>query len=117
MIDGVATLISEAETYDQYGNRVGTLTERDVFCRVSGVTRSEYYQAATVDLQPEITITLSDYADYQGEKVVRMDGVLYSVIRTYRDAGSHHSGRGMDANAIELVLERKIGVVDPPESE
>ena len=111
-MDGIAYLIAEgAESFDADGNRVVEQTGRMVYCQIYGVTRSEFYQAATVDLQPEITLRLSDFAEYAGEKLVEFEGTLYSVIRTYRDTGSFHRGQGagMAPNEIELILERKIG--------
>lgn len=110
-MDSVCTLIKKTgSTFDEYGNEIETLQEREVFCQVFGVTRSEFYSAATVDLSPELTIRLTDFADYEDEKLVKHDGQLYSVIRTYRDRGSWHRGGGsMDTNAIELICERKIG--------
>lgn len=109
-MDDVITLISEPVTsYDEYGNEIREAQETDVFCQIYGVTRNEFYSAAVANLHPEITARLSDYADYAGQKLARYNGVLYSVIRTYRDAGSLHHGSGMGPNGIELLLERKIG--------
>lgn len=109
-MDDVITLIGEAVTsYDRYGNEIRTRSEREVMCQIFGVTRNEFYQAAVADMHPEITAKLSDYADYEGEQLARYNGVLYSIIRTYRDSGSYHHGGRLDPNAIELILERKIG--------
>lgn len=114
-MDDVITLIKETVTgYDQYGNEQLERTEREVMCQIYGVTRSEFYQAATVDMHPEITARLSEAADYEGEMMAEYDGVLYAIIRTYRDRGSFQHARGgnyerSDPNAIELILERKIG--------
>ena len=114
-MDDVITLIKDGQIdYDEYGNEEITQTESDVFCQVFGVTRSEFYSAATANMHPDITIRLSDEIDYEGETTARFHGELYSVIRTYRDRGSmQHAKVGnyerMPAGAIELVLERKIG--------
>lgn len=114
-MDDVITLIKESATgYDQYGNEIIETEEREVMCQIYGVTRSEFYSASTVNMHPEITARLSDFADYEDEKLVRYNDVLYSVIRTYRDRASvGHARAGnyerMGVNAIELILERKIG--------
>lgn len=109
-MDDVITLITETITgYDDNGNPQVTTTEREVFCRVYGITRSEFYQAAAVGLQPELTVRLSDYKDYEGEKTARYSGDLYSIIRTYRDSGSLRGGGGLNLGGIELILERRIG--------
>lgn len=110
-MDSECTLIKVVNsTFDESGNEIATTEERTVMCQVFSVTRNEFYSAATVDLSPDLTIRLTDYADYEGEKLLRYNGELYSVIRTYRDRGSwHRSGGAMDINAIELVCARKIG--------
>ncbi len=109
-MDDVIRLIREDTSgRDKYGNPETVETSREVFCRVYGVTRSEFYQAATADIHPEITFQLSDFLDYEGEKTVEHNGIRYSVIRTYRDPGSFHHRRGMDPNGIELVCGRRIG--------
>ena len=108
MIDDVGMLIGEQRTtYDKYGNEIVDPAERTVMCRISSVTRSEFYSAATAGLQPELTVILSDAEDYRGETLVRYPGVdggqLYSVIRTYR------GGRTAGPDGIELILTRKVG--------
>jgi len=109
-MDDVITLIAETVTgYDSVGNEIIETTERDLMCQVYGVTRNEFYAAAAVDYRPEITVRLSDFADYQGEKNARYKGELYTIIRTYRDAGSFHHGGGLGPNAIELILQHRIG--------
>ena len=107
-MDDILTLIKTgAITHDKYGNEVREQTERDVFCQIYSITRSEFYAAATANLHPEITARLSDYTEYEGETLARYNDVLYSVIRVYRDKGSFHHGG--TPNAVELILERKIG--------
>lgn len=104
----------ETHGRDKYGNPVEVTVEREVLCQLHSVTRSEFYSAATANLHPEYIVRLSDFAEYQGEKLVEIDGELYSVIRTYRDRGSMgHNAVGVqmpqDANALELTVGRKIG--------
>lgn len=57
--------------------------ERMVYCTVQSVSRSEYYQAANVGLQPNYVLKLSNYADYDDELKLRFRGKLYRIIRTY----------------------------------
>lgn len=61
-------------------------TEREVFCEVDSVTRSEYYSAKSAGLSPEYVFTISNLADYHGEKLLKYNGVRYSVIRAYSTA-------------------------------
>lgn len=109
-MDDVCVLIKEKISYDDYGRTITENIPREVFCKVSGVTRSEFYAAAAANMNPEITITLSDHMDYEGEKLVEYDGHQYSVIRTYQN--SERNG-----NMIELIVERKVGTMEDWESE
>lgn len=59
-------------------------TPRQVYCSVSSVGRSEAYKAMANGLHPEFVFLLSEYTDYQGEKIVEYHGTRYRVIRTYR---------------------------------
>lgn len=116
-MDDVITLIAESITgYDDTGNAILVTRERELLCQIFGVTRSEFYSAAAAGLQPEVTVRLSDFADYEGEKLARWNGELYTVIRTYRDAGSFQRGNGLAPNGIELTLERRIGDKEVDES-
>lgn len=85
MFKDVIYLISTTVTVDAYGDPVVEKTEREIFADVKSIGQSEFYQAQAVGLKPEYKFILADYGDYQNEKVVKYDGVEYSVIRTYRD--------------------------------
>lgn len=79
-------------------NEVLTLigkTARDVFCGLRSVTCSEFYQAASSYFNPELVFVLTDYLDYNGERLVKYAGEHYSVIRTYR--------KGQE---LEIVVQR-----------
>lgn len=110
-MDDIITLIKDGQIdHDQYGNEIITKTERDVFCQIYGVNRSEFYSAAVANMQPELTVRITNSIDYEGELNARYNGVMYSVIRTYRDNGSMYGGSNrMPYGSIELTLERKIG--------
>ena len=116
-MDSVCKLIKEQETgRDKYGNPTVERIEREVFCQILSVTRSEFYAAATADITPQFIVRLQEALEYQGEKIVEYEGELYSVIRAYRDRGSMgHTQIGaaspMDSNAIELTVGKKVGNV------
>ena len=93
----VLTLVAQTVALDDYGNEVATETEREVFCEVDSITQSEFYQAANTELNPEHKFTIF-FGDYEGESIVKYNGVRYSIYRTYR----------ADDN-LELYAERKIG--------
>lgn len=72
-----------------------TETTRRVFCTVRSVTMNETYTARSVGLDPSIVFVLSDYAEYQGEKLCEWNDVRYRIVRTY-----------VAKEQIELVCER-----------
>lgn len=111
-MDDVLTLVAKTVTsYDDNGNAIYSTTERDVFCRVFGVSRNEFYSAATNGLKPEITARLSDHADYEGEKEAIFHDESYDIIRVYRDTesfGGNSWNGSMEVGNIELTLQKKV---------
>ena len=99
-MEDIAYLIKEVpDGIDEDGNEIIVRAPRKVFCKTASISRSEYYEAATDGLKPDIAITISHSIDYEGEKLVRFRGDLYDVIRTY--------WRG---DEVELTLSGKIGI-------
>lgn len=95
----VLTLIRVTYTDDSIGQQVPQETRRDVFCNVSSVSASEFFDAGRAGLKPEYRVTMFAH-DYEGEEIVELDGARYGVYRTY--LGKNET--------IELYLERKAGV-------
>lgn len=93
------TLIKTTYTVDSIGQQVPQETRRNVFCNISSVSASEFFDAGRAGLKPEYRATMFA-PDYEREEIVEMDGVQYGVYRTYL-------GRN---ETIELYLERKAGV-------
>lgn len=62
-----------------------TETSRQVFCSVRSVGMTEAYTALSNGLNPQFVFVLSDYADYQGEKICSYNGTRYRIVRTYRN--------------------------------
>lgn len=101
MYDGIAKLIKYgAPTFDKYGNAIKTAEERTVYVMPRGIYSSEFYDAAQLGLKPSITLTLTNRADYKGEKILEYEGVLYNVIRVDWNA---------QRDAISLVCEERTG--------
>ena len=84
MYNNVISLITEAETVNEYGSTVKTETSRDVFCELKSIGQSEFYQAQTNGIKPEIKFLLADYLDYKNEEIIIFDDVKYKVLRAYR---------------------------------
>ena len=108
-MDDVLVLIKNTGyTTDAEGNQIPAETRRTVFCQVSSVGRSEFYQAAQADMHPEYIFTISNFRDYQGEKHAEYTDwlgtkhVLY-ITRAYRIP---------DEDAVELTCEERTGLLD-----
>lgn len=83
MYDGVATLKAYGEpTYDEYGNEIPNITEREVYVQPRSVYSSEFYNAAQLGLKPSLTLFISNRDDYEDERILVYEGKEYSVIRT-----------------------------------
>ena len=98
-MEDIAYLVTEKITgVDDDGNELKKWLSNRVFCKVRSVTRSEFYNAATDGLKPNLDITISHRIDYNGEKVVWYNDQLYDVIRTY-----------WNGDEVELTLQSRIG--------
>ena len=90
MYDSVITLISEADTVDEYGDTVTTQTTRNIFAEVQSISQTEFYQAQALGLKPEIKFVIADFADYQNEEKLKYTPFggteqTYNILRTYRN--------------------------------
>ena len=74
--------------------------ERTVYCTVRSVGMNEAYQALANGLQPQFVFSLSEYADYEGEKQCVYHGVRYRIIRTYR------KNQGIELTVEEVSVDR-----------
>lgn len=72
------------------------LIERTVFCVARSVGMQEMYEALSHGFHPTWKFVLSQSFEYHGEKRLRYQGELYSIIRTYVN----------DADEIELTAEK-----------
>lgn len=71
--------VSKSKTGFQRRN---TDSGREVIAQQGGVNRSEFYKAAAVGMTPSVVFIVSE-SDYQEERLIRFDGKLYRVIRSY----------------------------------
>lgn len=82
---------------DKYGNQSKEYVFKEVFAEVKSVSQSEYYTAAQSGFKPVFKFILADYYDYEEEDTVIYNGILYHIIRTYRN--------GLQ---LELTVEKKV---------
>ena len=81
-------------------------TERMVFCQVRSVGSADFWRAYGNGVKVEKVFVLSDPAEYGGEKLLRYNGVRYSVVRT--STNNHHE--------IEITTEAAKAYVKQPEN-
>lgn len=94
----VAYLIAETYEKDQYGILQPTETKRKIYCNVSSVTMSEWFEGGRNGLNPELRLTMFS-GDYNGEKLIEYNGIEYTIYRTYVTRN----------DSIELYVERRGG--------
>ena len=80
----VMYLISTVQTKDELGIFREELTGRKVFCEVSSVSMAEWFEGSRNGLNPSLRFRMFA-PDYEGEKMLAYDNVMYSIYRTYRD--------------------------------
>ncbi len=97
-MDDTLFLLQTTYTKDKYGQDIPVNTEREVFCKVGSVSRSEFFNAGRNGLNPQFTFTVFK-GEYHGETICRYHGQSYAIYRTYMT----------DDDYIELYVERKGG--------
>lgn len=98
----VLTLVSATYAADEIGQCVPTETTRTVFCNVRSVSRAEFFAGGEAGLRPSYVAAVFRY-DYEGEQVAELDGVRYSIYRTYV----------RQDELVELYLEPRKGTEKP----
>lgn len=73
----------EGTGVDEYGDKVIVQVRRPVFAECKSITQTEFYQAQSVGLKPEIKFKLTTSWDYKSEEEVAFNGIVYKVQRTY----------------------------------
>lgn len=92
-------LLSETATTDSIGQPVITTTEVKLIAEIRSISQSEFMNARQNGITPSYTFRISAFG-YSGQKLVKYDGNIYSVYRTYEP----------DDNYIELYTEVRAGV-------
>lgn len=93
----VCNLIKETFTQDSYGVMRAVESTTTVFCDITSVSASEWFEGGRNGLNPDKRVKMFLY-DYDDEKVVEIENVRYTVYRTY-----------VDRDEIELYLEKRKG--------
>lgn len=101
----VIYLISESKTQDAFGVWKSTYTEKMVFCNVSSVTATEFFEGGRNGFKPQFRMTVF-FGDYSGEEIVKYNGKSYAIYRTYQSG----------TDSLELYVEQKGGADGKQES-
>lgn len=99
-------LLTPSRAQDTIGQWVTTYTPKQVYGNVGSVSAAEFFAAGQNGIKPELRITMFAY-DYSGERDLEVNGVIYSVYRTYFAT----------TDKIELYCERRAGDHEDPEDE
>lgn len=91
-------LIGATYTTDSIGQYVKTPTRRKLFCSVSSVTQSEFFEAGRNGLKAQYRVTVPE-SEYHGEQTAELRGEKYGIYRTYSTKGE----------MLELYLEKRAG--------
>ncbi len=94
----VIKLITESKVKNSLGVYETALIYKQVFCNVSSVTMSEFFEGGRSGLTPVYRMSMFG-GDYSGEKMLEYEGRTYSIYRTYKKT----------VDTIELYVEEKGG--------
>lgn len=94
----IIKLVTETKTQDALGVYQITRSYTSVFCNVSSVSQSEFFEGGRTGLNPAYKMTLF-YGDYHGEEILEYKGQTYAIYRTYQRT----------TDTLELYVERKGG--------
>jgi SPP1 family predicted phage head-tail adaptor len=100
-------LIGVTYTEDEIGNQVGTESRTTVLAKKSSVSQSEFYEAQTDDLKPELLFIIHTF-EYTGESLLIYNGITYTIIRTYYGDGSSLMKNGLKGDEVEITCGRKL---------
>ena len=94
----VVILLDVTQSQDTYGRWTETMTEREVFCRISSISANEFFNGGRNGLKPSFRVEVF-FGDYQGENMLIYKGKTYSIYRTYYT----------NTDIVELYVEEKGG--------
>lgn len=77
-------------------------TSKTVVAEIDSVTQTEFFSAGRLGFQPEFRATIYDF-EYTDEPIIRWNGKLYSVYRTFYING---------ADRVELYCMERGGTKD-----
>lgn len=85
-MDDVAQLVRLEVKQDADGYDVTTEHTKDVYVGEKSVNRSEFYTSAQAGIEVSTIFTMR-CCDYAGEPMIRHNGRLYKIVRSYTQDG------------------------------
>lgn len=71
---------------DEYDDPVQEeIRSEAVFARKKSIGQSEFYQAQTAGLKPELKFVIADHLDYNGQTYLIHDDMRYKILKTYQN--------------------------------
>lgn len=97
--DVISLVAVTASERDANGVPIETESSRQIYCKVTSVSQSEFFGGGRNGLNPELKFQVFS-GDYRDEPIVVFKGRRYAVYRTYLVPGT---------DRLELYTERKGG--------
>ena len=94
MYNEVIYLLSTKSETNEVGDQVETLIKTMRLAKEKSIGQTEFYQAQSIGLKPEVKLALADHLDYEGQEEVIYNNFRYKVLRTFKPE---------DKNEIEIV--------------
>lgn len=94
----VISLISETKVKNSLGVYSTEYVYKQVFCNVTSVTASEFFDGGRSGFKPEYRMSMFR-GDYNDEKLLEYNGLTYAIYRTYKGG----------TDRVDLYVERKGG--------
>lgn len=100
-MDGTIILIKQTFSGDKIGQQKAEEEEREVFCTIKSVTRSEWRDAGQNGILAEL-VAVMPAVNYEGERVVALNGERKEIYRTYQPP---------ESDEIELYIRNEVGTL------
>ncbi len=84
--DEIVLVGASGYTVNAIGDPIPVPAERPILANRKSVRQSEFYQAQSAGLKPEIMFDVWEF-EYQGETRLRYLGRVYDIIRTHQKDG------------------------------
>ena len=101
----LVTITTEKDELNQVVEK--TRTTATVYAQIDSISQSEFFEAGRLGFQPEFRAVIYDF-EYNNEPIVKFNGNLYSVYRTYYING---------ADQVELYCTERGGTKDEQHSD